>query len=101
MRIGFITGEYPPMQGGVGAFTHEQAAALIQQGHNVAVLTDQRVPSSHQDGIEITGSVASWNRASLFQVRQWARTFDVVNIQYEAAAFKMSQLVHFLPRLIK
>jgi glycosyltransferase involved in cell wall biosynthesis len=25
---------------------------------------------------------------------------DVVNIQYESAAFKMSQLIHFLPRLV-
>src|SRR5258708_32127481 len=102
MRIGFVTGEYPPMQGGVGAFTRELALALISQGHEIAVLTDQRVPPDNRNGINVSCRVASWNRASLFAVRQWAQDnrLDVVNIQYEAAAFKMSQLVHFLPRLI-
>jgi hypothetical protein len=28
MKIGLITGEYPPMQGGVGAFTQELARAM-------------------------------------------------------------------------
>ncbi len=102
MRIGFVTGEYPPMQGGVGAFTRELALALISQGHEIAVLTDQRVPSDNRNGINVSCRVASWNRASLFAVRQWVRDnrLDMVNIQYEAAAFKMSQLIHFLPRLI-
>src|SRR5689334_17290138 len=102
MRIGFITGEYPPMEGGVGAFTRELALALIAQGHQVAVLTDQRAPSGNQNGIEVSGSVTSWNLASLFAVRRWVQQnhLDIVNIQYEAAAFKMSQLIHMLPRLV-
>src|SRR5258708_10760392 len=102
MRIGFVTGEYHPMQGGVGAFKRELALALISQGHEIAVLTDQRVPSDNRNGINVSCRVASWNRASLFAVRQWVRDnrLDMVNIQYEAAAFKMSQLIHFLPRLI-
>jgi len=39
MRIGLITGEYPPMQGGVGDFTHELGKALAALGHEVHVLT--------------------------------------------------------------
>jgi glycosyltransferase involved in cell wall biosynthesis len=103
MRIGLITGEYPPMQGGVGAFTRELALAFAQQGHQPYVLTDRRVPSSDADGIHVTGQVSGWNRASLFQVRQWAASqrLDVINIQHETAAFQMAQLVHFLPILLR
>jgi glycosyltransferase involved in cell wall biosynthesis len=102
MRIGFVTGEYPPLQGGVGAFTRELARALVVQGHDVYVLTDHTVPSSSGDHLHIVGSVVSWSRASLGPIRHWAQVnrLDVVNVQYEAAAFKMSPLIHFLPRLL-
>ena len=39
MRIGMITGEYPPMQGGVGAFTRILAGELAAQGHDLFVLS--------------------------------------------------------------
>src|SRR5579859_310147 len=103
MRIGLITGEYPPMQGGVGAFTQELGRALVEGEHTVFVLTDRQVPGRAeydiQDSIQVEGAVRSWNRACLGEIRRWARThqLDVVNIQYEAAAFRMSQLIHFLP----
>ncbi len=100
MRIGLITGEYPPMQGGIGAFTQELGRALVESGHSVYVLTDKRVPNCEAQGIHVQGAVRSWNRSSLSQIQQWAKNhqLDVVNIQYEAAAFRMSQLIHFLPR---
>src|SRR5258708_6060707 len=102
MRIGFATGEYPPMQGGVGAFTQELARALVAQSHDIYILTDRSVPSSEGPHLHITGSVANWSRASLGPIRQWARAnrLDMVNVQYEAAAFKMSSIIHFLPRLL-
>ena len=89
------------MQGGVGAFTHELAHALAQLNHTPFVLTDHRVHSS-DNTINVSGSVQSWNRASLIAAREWAQAnrLDIVNIQYEAAAFRMSQIVHFLPRLL-
>ena len=46
MRIGLITGEYPPMQGGVGDFTQELGKGLAALGHDVHVITDKSpVPS--------------------------------------------------------
>ena len=35
----FVTGEYPPMIGGVGAYTAELGAALVARGWRVSVLT--------------------------------------------------------------
>jgi glycosyltransferase involved in cell wall biosynthesis len=103
MRIGLITGEYPPMQGGVGAFSRELAAALVQQGHDVYILTDRRASRSAESGVEVEGIRGGWNRASLIQTGRWARAnrLDVINIQYEAAAFQMAPLVHWLPALLK
>jgi hypothetical protein len=103
MRIGLITGEYPPLQGGVGAFSRELAAALAQQGHSLHILTDRRAASAGEPGIDVSMTIHNWNRASLFDARRWARTnrLDVVNIQYEAAAFQMVPLVHWMPSLLR
>ena len=42
MKIGLITGEYPPQQGGVGDFTRELARALIAAGHEAQVVTGSK-----------------------------------------------------------
>src|SRR5581483_71507 len=39
MRVLFVTGEFPPMQGGVGDCTNEIARALVKRGVEVSVLT--------------------------------------------------------------
>ena len=39
MKIGLVTAEYAPMQGGVGDFTREVARALAALGHEVHVVT--------------------------------------------------------------
>ena len=51
MRIGLITGEYPPQQGGVGDFTRELARALIAAGHEAQVITSV---ISHQSSVART-----------------------------------------------
>ena len=39
MRIAIITGEYPPMEGGVGDFTYHLSRTLSAQGHDLCILT--------------------------------------------------------------
>lgn len=99
MRIGFITGEYPPMQGGVGAFTRELAKAMAAEGHELFVLTDERAREGSEPGIHVSGLIRNWTWGSLVQVRRWARAhqIDIVNIQYQAAAFQMAPFVHLIP----
>lgn len=99
MRIGFITGEYPPMQGGVGAFTRELATAMAAQGHELFVLTDERAREGSQPGIHVSGLIRNWNWGSLVQARRWARAhqLDIINIQYQAAAFQMAPFIHLVP----
>ncbi len=46
MHIMFVTGEYPPQQGGVGAYTAELGRALVEQGVRVSVVTSSAVDAS-------------------------------------------------------
>ncbi|HCU98237.1 MAG TPA: hypothetical protein DGM69_02695, partial [Chloroflexi bacterium] len=42
MKIGIVTGEYPPLKGGVGDYTQKLASQLINKGNKVSVFTDHR-----------------------------------------------------------
>ncbi|MBM4430227.1 MAG: glycosyltransferase family 4 protein, partial [Chloroflexi bacterium] len=51
MRIGLITGEYPPDQGGVGDFTHELGKALAELGVEVSVITSVKGQGTRDKGL--------------------------------------------------
>ncbi len=95
MRILLISGEFPPMQGGVGDYTREMARALAGQGHRVWAL----VPQSLQEAYPATHPAAwqTWPRIHNWRWGCWSQVIDairqiephVVDIQYEAAAYDM------------
>jgi glycosyltransferase involved in cell wall biosynthesis len=98
MRIGIVTGEYPPMQGGVGAYTRILALELARQGQHVSLFSSAAARESDAT-LHLTNRVQSWGISSLRAVRQWAtdERLDVVNLQFQAAAYKLSPWIHFLP----
>lgn len=100
MRIGIVTGEYPPMQGGVGAYTAILAQKLAAHGQDVHLFSTQ---AAHDDTFPITNRLAGWGFNSLPAVKKWALTarLDVVNIQFQTAAFGMSPWIHFLPDYLR
>ncbi len=101
MRIGMITGEYPPMQGGIGAFTRILAGEMTTQGHEVFILS--RVGTQNRDpSLNLNATIRKWRFGSLRTAQQWARDnrLDIVNIQYQTAAYNMSPFIHFLPEAV-
>jgi glycosyltransferase involved in cell wall biosynthesis len=97
LRIGLITGEYPPMQGGVGDYTRTLAHALAERGHTVAVLAAPGAAA--EPPLHVSGSVARWGPGLYRTVAAWQREqrLDVVNFQYQTAAYGMSPFIHVLP----
>ena len=103
MRIGIITGEYPPLEGGVGAFTRELGLALAASGHELHILTTDigKAGVASQDlGLHVCRDIRHWDRASQRHITRWAGdlSLDLVNIQYEAAAFQMQGWITLYPR---
>ncbi len=98
MRIGIVTGEYPPMQGGVGAYTHILAHELQRQGADISIFTSKQAVNSDPN-ILIMNWIESWGFNSPSLIKQWATEFraDVINIQFQTAAYSMSPWIHFLP----
>lgn len=98
MKIAMISGEYPPMPGGVGDFTRILSQHLRAHGHEVALLS--RAGASSESLPLYT--VGGWGPKSLHQIRALLRRVkpDVVNLQFQTAAFNMSPFIHFLPKLV-
>ncbi|MCO5192082.1 MAG: glycosyltransferase family 4 protein [Anaerolineae bacterium] len=115
LRIALVTGEFPPMQGGVGAFTRELAQELAQLGHEIWIITDgeARPPDvtlrrarSLQDPLPLDdyaqwlpfGKKWNWKDVAWIADCTDRYHFDLINIQYQAAAYNMnSAAINFAP----
>jgi glycosyltransferase involved in cell wall biosynthesis len=88
------------MQGGVGAYTEILAQHLQQRGLDIYLFSTS---GTHSDTLPLTNTLSKWNFASLSTIRAWANDhqLDVINLQFQTAAFDMSPSIHFLPDFIR
>ncbi len=103
MRVLFLTGEYPSMQGGVGDYTHALGTALAALEIDVHVLTNRQAGPVHliPPGVDnVYPEVDSWGWGLANQVRALAQAIeaDIVHIQYQSAAYNLHPAVNLLPR---
>jgi glycosyltransferase involved in cell wall biosynthesis len=102
MRLGLVTGEYPPMQGGVGDFTRQLAEALAARGVSPQVITSRRAAQAASGPLTIHATVGAWSWLALWRLRGLAGRLglDLLNVQYQAAAYDLSAPIHFLPQIV-
>ncbi len=96
-RILFITGEYPPMQGGVADYTRELGRALVELGHDVGVLTSVDATKGWvEPGIEVFPRIDGWGWNVWSELDRMVKDWqpDVVHIQYQTAAYGMHPAVN-------
>jgi glycosyltransferase involved in cell wall biosynthesis len=95
MHILLISGEYPPMQGGVGDYTREMAREFTDQGHQASVLThaslDDAHPTHKASPWRVYPTVRNWRWGCWSQIADLVRDTrpDVINVQYQAAIYDM------------
>ncbi len=102
MKICFLTGEYPPMQGGVADHTAHLARYLVELGLDVDVLTSYKAVSNLQSpfsNLRIHPVITGWGWGCWRQIGGWLHEHrpDVLHIQYQAAAFDLGGWVNWLP----
>jgi polysaccharide biosynthesis protein PslF len=105
MRILFITGEYPSMQGGVGDYTRRLSQALGDLGADVYVLTHAdaggdhlRVPvAAYEPTVYPVLERTGWNLWG--EAQRFIRELrpEVMHIQYQSAAYGLHPAVNYLP----
>ncbi|MGQ9489557.1 MAG: glycosyltransferase family 4 protein [Anaerolineae bacterium] len=109
MRILFITGEYPAMQGGVGDYTRQLSQALGALGADVHVLTDidaggdhLRVPAAaFEPTVHPVMSRPGWGLWGHVLETVRAVRPDIVHIQYQSAAYRLHPAVNYLPLFLR
>jgi len=109
MRVCMVSGEYPPMQGGVGDYTRELARALARMGIDVAVLTSTRAGEERVEadtvpgGVRVLPRVEQWDWRCWGAVRRAIRELapDVLHIQYQSAAYGLHPAINALPWYIR
>jgi glycosyltransferase involved in cell wall biosynthesis len=90
------------MQGGVGDFTRELAIAFAQLGHEphvITLTTDDALAHETAHGVHVHRVIRSWNWFTRHDVLALHRQyrFDVINLQYQAAAYQMHAAINLLP----
>jgi glycosyltransferase involved in cell wall biosynthesis len=103
LRVLQISGEYPPMEGGVADFTAILAERMAAQGAEVQVLTSHAAESAVAP-VAVHPDVRRWDVVSLWKaITRLRRSFDpqVIDIQYQTAAYGMRPAINLLPRLLR
>lgn len=100
-----IAGEYPPSVGGVADYTALLARELKQRGHTVAVVAGAPRRGSRARGIDAgvaVRHVSDWGALTVVRLAQFLRSthVEIVHLQYQAAPFNRSLLLHLLPALL-
>ncbi len=100
LRVAVVTGEYPPMEGGVGDFSRQLSLAMAAQGHEVHVVTTAVAAAApHDAALSVHRVVRRWGWRGCLALAAQLRALapDVVNLQYQAAAYGMRGAVNFFP----
>lgn len=103
LRVLLISGEYPPMEGGVADFTRILGEELARQGAEVHVLTARRGAGEGQGAVQVYPWLDSWSFRPLYgAVRRLLRILRpaVINIQYQAAAYGLHPAINLLPWVV-
>jgi glycosyltransferase involved in cell wall biosynthesis len=103
IHVCLLTGEYPPMRGGVGDYTALVARALAGQGARCSVITDRAARTAASDRAPLAPAVypaiGDWGWPGWSQLVGLVDDLrpDVLHIQYQTGAFGMRPALNLLP----
>jgi glycosyltransferase involved in cell wall biosynthesis len=104
MKLCFLTGEYPPMQGGVADHTAQLAHHLAWLGVEVSILTTHQArPAALAAGpppsVSVYPCITGWGLNCWREIGRFLAEHhpEVLHIQYQAAAYDLTGWVNGLP----
>ncbi|MCL4297650.1 MAG: glycosyltransferase family 4 protein [Anaerolineae bacterium] len=111
MKVAFLSGEYPPMQGGIADHTAYLAQHLASLGLDSSVLISRRWQDAETSAVfktvevspPVFASLPDWSWRCWPGVASFLKTYqpDILHIQYQAAAFGLGGWVNWLPWFLK
>ena len=103
LNVTFLTGEYPPMQGGIADYTAHLLSHLAPLQINPTVLTSQRWHSPQPTAATVHAATPNWGWRSWLYLAHHLKTHrpDILHIQYQAAMYDLGGWVNWLPWYIR
>lgn len=103
MKVCLVTGEFPPMEGGVGDYTKELAMAMAAQEIEVCVITSAKTKGANFPPLKVYPAIEKWNWGHWGKIAKYIcyEEPQVLHIQYQAAAYNMHPAVNLLPWRLK
>ncbi|HET9015365.1 MAG TPA: glycosyltransferase [Thermomicrobiaceae bacterium] len=100
-RVLLVSGEYPPMHGGIGDYAERLVTALRDVGWDAAILTS-RTAGNNPDP-RVLPWIGRWDWSAVNEVARAAleTDADVVHVQYQTGAFGMHPAINLLPQLLR
>lgn len=103
--VTFLTGEYPPMQGGIADYTARLVTHLRPLNVAARVLISRKYPADTPaaDNVPVHPTLSGWGWRSWVEIRRWLaqNPTDVLHLQYQAAAFDLKGWVNWLPWFLR
>jgi glycosyltransferase involved in cell wall biosynthesis len=107
LHVTFLTGEYPPMQGGIADYTAHLARHLHDLAVQPSVLINRVYEEHRQKGegkdqlsqVIVYPFLHDWGARCWPEIKRFLRKYpaSVLHIQYQAAAFDLKGWVNWLP----
>lgn len=102
MKVLFITGEYPPMRGGIADHVASLRVALHRLGISSAALTSTSARNQRDNSLDFEESlplIKSWGPGSWPLIAKTVKRTeaDIVHLQYQTGAFSLHPAVNLLP----
>jgi glycosyltransferase involved in cell wall biosynthesis len=105
VKVCFVTGEFPPLQGGIGDHTAHLARGLAGLGPEVHILTTEKVryagasEASASAPYRLHPEVKGWGWGCWRSILRFARRErpDVLHVQYQAAAYDLHPAINLFP----
>lgn len=96
-----VTGEYPPLVGGLGDYSAQLRGALAARGASVSVLTTASRDRSNAPVDHTVTTVGRWDAAALRTLMRLTPPRGVVHLQYQPAAFALRGEICLVPWLMR
>jgi len=102
LKIAFLTGEYPPMQGGIADHTAYLVAHLQPLEVQSSIIISHPFVPNESDKISFF-LLPDWGGRCWLYLSHYLKTAcpDLLHIQYQAAAFDLGGWVNWLPWYLK
>ncbi|HEU0168418.1 MAG TPA: glycosyltransferase, partial [Chloroflexota bacterium] len=98
-----VSGEFPPLHGGVGDYTNLLCQHLVPQGVEVGVVTSKAAEGARGRGFPVAPAIAKWDFFSWPELGKRIRTMNanIVHVQYQTAQYGLHPAINLLPLALR